>query len=61
MNVVVPCLIVFITLVGMISLIVDIFIGMRKDRIEQLHQDLNISPTYSFTISAYNDDRRKKP
>lgn len=60
MNIVVPSLIVLVTLIGMLCLVVDIFITSRKHRIDKLHKDLDIQPTYSFTISAYDDDRSKK-
>lgn len=58
MNVIVPCLIVAITAIGMISLIVDIFMECRRNRIEKINNELNIPPTYSFNISAsdYEDD-----
>jgi len=58
MNVIVPCLIVAITAIGIVSLIVDTFMECRKHRIEKLNNELNIPPTYSFFISAspYEDD-----
>lgn len=57
MNIIVPSLVVCITLVGMFSLLIDIFITSRKNRIDQLNKELNIKPTYSFTISAYDKDK----
>lgn len=52
MSIVVPCLIFFITLVGIASLFIDITIETRSARIDKLNKELNIKPTYNFELSA---------